>query len=134
MKSLQEALEKRQKMEKGEIWASDILAGKIYLGAGRDAQNLEKIIEHQITHIINCADDIPNYHETDERFLYLSLQVTDFGGDTGIGRVFGTASEFIKQAFEDKSESVVLLHCANGSNRSATIAVAILMVLKGDCR
>lgn len=58
-----EALTRRLEMENGTIWASNILDNKIYLGAGRDAKNLEQLLNYKITHIINCADDVENYYE-----------------------------------------------------------------------
>ena len=54
--------------------------------------------------------------------------------DKGITRVFPEAFEFIdfalgKHDFEQAptSNNGVLIHCANGSNRSATVAIAVLM-------
>ena len=117
-------------MEEGTIWASEIVQG-IYLGAGRDAQNLAKMREHGITHVLNCADDVPNYHEIDHPELkYLCLNIGDFGSDSGSGRTFGVAAEFCEEALKT-GQSKVLIHCANGSNRSATVTIAVLMRLRG---
>eukprot|EP00511_Aplanochytrium_stocchinoi_P006861 CAMPEP_0204825830 /NCGR_PEP_ID=MMETSP1346-20131115/3628_1 /ASSEMBLY_ACC=CAM_ASM_000771 /TAXON_ID=215587 /ORGANISM="Aplanochytrium stocchinoi, Strain GSBS06" /LENGTH=188 /DNA_ID=CAMNT_0051953591 /DNA_START=319 /DNA_END=885 /DNA_ORIENTATION=+ len=134
-------MQRRRKLESGEIWASKIFQtdeskaelengekdniGVIFLGAGRDAKNLEKLSSHGITHIVNVADDVPNYHES--HFEYLNLNVGDFGADAGISRVFDEAADYISKALEAKGK--VLIHCANGSNRSATVTIAVLMIM-----
>ncbi|XP_072018158.1 dual specificity protein phosphatase 9-like [Amphiura filiformis] len=125
MAQLQAALQKRRKMEEGAIWASEI-APRLYLGRGQDAKNLHQLQHHGITHILNVADDVGNFHPN--YFSYANLNVTDFGGDKGIGRVFPLARDFVKSALEvDRCK--VLVHCANGSNRSATVVIALLMML-----
>lgn len=144
---------RRRAMESGQIWADPIVSSspgtssgwrkadypRLWLGAGRDAANLAKLGEHQITHVLNCADDVPNYHEgasvvvggcgepIERRISHLRLEVSDFGTDAGISRVFPKAAAFIKGAWECGGN--VLVHCANGTNRSATVTVAICMIL-----
>ena len=46
-------------MESGSIWATDLHGGRLWLGAGRDARNLEQLRAHGITHVLDCADDVP---------------------------------------------------------------------------
>ena len=124
-------MERRKKMEAGEIWADKILSvaseqgstGSLFLGAGRDARNLGQLESHSVTHIINCADDVPNFHESN--FDYLNLNIGDFGTDKGISRVFDQAAQHMKRGQN------LLIHCANGSNRSATVAMAVLMIVEG---
>ena len=84
-------------MESGEIWASEITP-QLYLGAGRDASNLDQLANHRITHVLNVADDVENFHEHEESLTYCNLAVTDFGGDEGISRVFSRAIEFVATA------------------------------------
>lgn len=105
--SLQAALERRRAIETGQIWASEIPIGhgiRLFLGSGRDAENLTKLIENGVTHVLNVADDIPNFHGREvnrdgkRRFSYCNLDVTDFGGDAGISRVFGRAAAFVSSA------------------------------------
>ena len=113
-------------MEEGTIWASEI-APRLYLGRGQDAANLKQLKNHGITHILNVADDVDNFHSN--HFTYLNLNVTDFGGDKGIARVFAQAKDFVESALQRGEANKVLVHCANGSNRSATVAIALLMML-----
>ena len=148
---MEEALATRRAIASGEIWASRIpcsLANsesgspsdedkqvKLFLGSGQDASNAEKLREYGVTHIVNVADDVENFHP--DQFVYCNLNVTDFGGDTGISRVFDQAADFIRKATLTCGESEagegpgILVHCANGSNRSSTVVIACLMILQG---
>ena len=108
---------------------------KLFLGSGQDASNVEKLRENGVTHIVNVADDVENFHPG--QFVYCNLNVTDFGGDAGISRVFEQAADFIREATltcETDEPGVgpgILVHCANGSNRSSTVVIACLMILQG---
>lgn len=124
--SLQEALARRRALESGQLWASQI-DDDIFLGAGRDAEKRDQMQSCDVTHILNVADDVPNFHE--EYFEYLRLDVADFGADAGISRTFPAAIEFCNKAIA--VDGKVLIHCANGSNRSATVAIAVLMNVRG---
>ena len=129
-----------------EIWASRIplsLANansascgipskpvKLFLGSGRDASNAEKLRENGVTHILNVADNVENFHPG--HFVYCNLNVRDFGADAGISRVFDQAADFIRNAvFNCEPEPGILVHCYNGSNRSSTVVIACLMILQG---
>lgn len=163
MTSFAEAMARRRAMASGEIWASEIVPGALWLGAGRDAANLSQLRVHAITHVLNVADDVPCFHEGEPGLSYLQLGVADFGADEGISRVFPRAVAFARQAFALDAEGPgeggrcgegrgeigaaslatvaddaalpppppgrLLVHCANGSNRSATVVVALLVAI-----
>lgn len=107
-----------------QLWATDILNEQIFLGSGSNAADLDQLRAHGIKRVLNVADDVPNFHEREE-FIYHRLNVVDFGQDEGISRVFPGAFEFLDTAFLQKEP--VLVHCAAGANRSATIVLAWLM-------
>ena len=75
------------------------------------------------------ADDVPNFHDG-QSFSYLNLRVGDFGTDSGISRVFADAAAFVRTSRE--RGGACLVHCANGSNRSATVAMAVVVALSSD--
>jgi hypothetical protein len=146
LNSLQTKLKYRQDLENGVIWsATDIYHSKIYLGNGYDACNYQQLVTNKITHIVNCTNEIPNYFLDDDNLsiTYLKLDVLDFGTDKGISRVFPMVISFIQEILNEKknengddneekeNSNRILIHCANGSNRSVTIAIALLMVLNG---
>ena len=98
----------------------------IFLGQGAAAADPQIIKRHAITHILNVADDVPRANAS-AHLEYCCLEVGDFGTDSGISRVFSVALTFVSRALD--ADGNVLVHCANGSNRSPTIAVALLMML-----
>ena len=133
--SLADALARRRAMETGELWASDILDGWLWLGSGQNASLLGQLQSRGITHVLNCADDVPNFHEADPAASFLTyrcLGIADFGGDAGIRRTFAAAAAFTREARASRGGTWrLLVHCANGSNRSATVAMALLMDTQG---
>ena len=125
---LEAALARRRALESGEIWAAcieDDLSPGVWLGAGRDAQNLDQLRKRRVTKILNAADDVPDFHSAETDLTYLNLGVADFGADAGASRVFPEAIAFARCAVDDGAR--LLIHCANGSNRSATVSIAVLM-------
>jgi hypothetical protein len=54
----------------------------IWLGSAYDAQDITKLKENNVSCILNCADDVENFHPDD--FLYCNLSVKDFGQDAGM--------------------------------------------------
>ena len=125
MTEMERALARRRAMASGEIWADMIVDGKLWLGAGRDAENLSQLRSHGITHVLNVADDVPNFHEAEADLTYLCLRVADFGG--GSRHAYPSAVTFVRDAWAASGR--VLVHCANGSNRSATVTIAVCMDL-----
>lgn len=129
MTEMERALARRRAMASGEIWADEIIDGKLWLGAGRDAENLTQLRAHGITHVLNVADDVPNFHEAEADLTYLCLRITDFGG--GSRHAYPSAAKFVQDAWALPTHGRVLVHCANGSNRSATVTIAVCMDLLG---
>lgn len=89
-----------------------------------DRQGLQR---KGITHIVNVADDVGCFHE--KHFKYLHCKVVDGGGDERIVACFQEVTSFVREACAEGGR--VLLHCLMGINRSATVAMAVLMNLKG---
>lgn len=127
-------MKRRKDLNSGKIWADEISCfneleseSRVYLGAGRDANNLDRLVEKKIKNILNVADDVPNFHEDSSKIeiVYKNLMVGDFGTEKEIRRVFNPAKEFVEGVLARKENC--LIHCANGSNRSATVAIALAM-------
>ena len=128
MSTLEAALARRRALESGAIWAACIeneYSPGIWLGAGRDAKNLDELRKRRVTRILNCADDVENFHSGEADLSYLNLGLADFGADAGASRVFPEAIAFVQAAIDDGAR--LLIHCANGSNRSATVSIAVLL-------
>eukprot|EP01095_Lingulamoeba_sp_RSL-Kostka_P016148 TRINITY_DN7764_c0_g1_i1.p1 TRINITY_DN7764_c0_g1~~TRINITY_DN7764_c0_g1_i1.p1 ORF type:complete len:207 (-),score=37.53 TRINITY_DN7764_c0_g1_i1:67-687(-) len=109
-------------------WKAVQINDYMYLGNKNDAENIIALKHNNITHILNVANNVPNYFPTD--FKYKNLNVRDFGKDKGISRVFGEALMFMQNNIL-YDESKVLIHCWAGRNRSVTIVIYLLMVIEG---
>jgi atypical dual specificity phosphatase len=111
-----------------EPWSASEIRNFIYLGNADDSENLEGLNAHNITHILNVADDVDNSYP--DVFSYCNLNVADCGTDIGISRVFDLALKFVQSAMTENPSNKILVHCAHGANRSATVVIALLMQLE----
>lgn len=101
----------------------EILEG-LYLGNREDARDLGRLEAEGVTHIVNCAAEIPNYHEGTLTYLALKLYDPDPTFHTRIA----TACEFIDDARRDGK---VLVHCFAAISRSPATVLTYLCHL-GD--
>jgi hypothetical protein len=99
----------------------------LYLGGALSAADRHGLERLGITHVLNVADDVECYHP--EHFEYLHCRIEDGGLDDAIYEAFGSCTDFVQRAAEEGGR--VLLHCRMGINRSATIAMAVLMNING---
>ena len=101
-----------------------IIQGKLYLGNRHAAASLSLLRNLGVTHVVNAADEQPNFHPEDLVYYncYLKDNLTervDFEGPL----------RFIQSALDQGG--VVFVHCAAGVSRSATIVLAYLMRAHG---
>ncbi|KAL4488345.1 hypothetical protein ABPG72_019195 [Tetrahymena utriculariae] len=96
----------------------EIISGKLYLG-NEDASTIkEELIKRNITHILIAGSGMRKCFEKD--FTYMQINVED-SNYWDIAKHFESAFNFIE---EGKS---VLVHCAAGVSRSATIVISYIM-------
>lgn len=96
----------------------DKITDKIYLGNEDGQRDLHKLKSLGVTHILNCAAFVENFHPG--KFIYENLDMDDSITEN-LSKYFPKAFEFI-----DKSE-IVFIHCQAGISRSAAILIAYLM-------
>lgn len=89
----------------------------LFLGNHSDSASLELLKEHNITHIVNCARELPCYFPDD--FKYLALGLRD--PDPDFIRHIEPACEFISMG---RRMGNVLAHCAAGVSRSPSVILA----------
>ena len=98
----------------------DHIIDNIYLGDFRTADNIDILKEHNITHIINCAFNLPNKYP--EQITYKRLELRD-ETDQPIIEKLEEAYQFIK---ENKDKNI-FVHCVFGKSRSASVVIFYIM-------
>lgn len=109
-------------IDKENVSMTEILP-HIFVGNTSDAQNLERLAENHITHIINCTPDLPFFWEN--KHQYLRINVLDLPSQN-IRQHFDQAIEFIDKALCSKDNNV-LVHCSAGISRSPTLVLAYMI-------
>lgn len=95
-----------------------ILRG-LYLGNRRDAYDLDMLRSVGITHVLNCAWEIPCFHRGEFRYLHVKMQDPDPYFQDHIER----ACKFIRIG---RRKGGVLVHCAQGMSRSPSMILAYM--------
>lgn len=109
----------------------DEIYPNLYVGNGNAAENIEYLKKIGVTHVVNMAEgevltDASFYK--DEEIQYWGVSIDD-SPSTKIEAYFQTVSQFIESGL--KSGGKVLVHCYMGYSRSATCAIAYLMICEG---
>jgi len=92
---------------------------KLFLGNREMAKDARRLKQKGITHVVNCAEELPDYHP--KEFRYLSLKMKD--PDPRLATHLVAAAAFID---EGRAEGGVLVHCFAGVSRSPAVILAYL--------
>lgn len=99
----------------------------LYLGDWKLAADVDTLRSMGVTHLLNCAREVPVYYTLAKKVLHLRM---DDSPSFPIDTYFNDAIAFIEDAYHTTPNGVVYVHCAAGISRSATIVLAY-MVYKG---
>ena len=98
----------------------DHIIDNIFLGDFRTADNINLLREYNITHVINCAFNLPN--KFPDQITYKRLELRDEPDQPIIERL-EEAYQFIK---ENKDKNI-FVHCVFGKSRSASVVIFYVM-------
>ncbi|XP_035525325.1 inactive dual specificity phosphatase 27-like [Morone saxatilis] len=107
-----------------EVWPN------LYIGDAATAQHKSLLVNLGITHVVNAADG-PQHIDTgplfykDTNIQYHGVEAPDCK-DFDLSPFFAETADFIHGALSRKGK--VLVHCARGISRSATLALAFLLI------
>ncbi|XP_073474330.1 dual specificity protein phosphatase 26 [Aquarana catesbeiana] len=105
-----------------EVWP------KLYLGNQEIAANKGELLQLRITHILNAAHSRWRGGEEYYRgmnILYMGIDAQD-SPIFDMSVHFQAAADFIHRALKERGK--ILVHCAVGVSRSATLVLAYLMI------
>ena len=114
------------------IWRHPRTGGRVYVGNRTAASERAILTSHHITHVVNCTDSMPCFHERDPQMAYHRFHVS--GWMLAIEDVddMPTVADFCRPVWAFVESAVergehVLIHCLAGAHRAGTTGVMWLM-------
>ncbi|KAI0629367.1 protein-tyrosine phosphatase-like protein [Trametes polyzona] len=104
------------------------ITSRLFLSGLYTAVDEAQLIAIGVTHIVSVIEHRPKYPKTLTKLKTLHIPVED-SEYADILQHLDVTSAFIKSALEDR-RNIVLVHCAMGISRSATVVSAFLMAHK----
>ena len=92
----------------------------LWLGNSFAAGDIKDLKEKGIKKILSVMNDNPNEYNEEDGFKHKTIEIMDMNHENII-QYFGECFNFIK------GDEKILVHCAAGASRSATIVIAYLM-------
>jgi hypothetical protein len=105
-----------------------LILKNLWLGNLDAAQDRDFLTKNGIRLVINCTNDLPNYHENDKNINYIRIPVDD----SLLKKDFMIMTEYLFRIIPYldemlKSNVPVLIHCYAGMQRSACVVAAYLI-------
>lgn len=111
------------------LWRNPDTGGTFYVGNQTAAANLELLQKHKITHVVNCTDNMPLYHEASRKIQYLRFDITSFyrkvRSDEDAVAFAQPMLEFVEKTLAEGKN--VMAHCLAGAHRAGTTGCICLM-------
>lgn len=98
----------------------------VWLGDIQVAQDAQFFKDNNITVVINCTRDIPNYFEDNPNVAYVRIPVDD--NDTNNSVMYGHIRLLLPRLVSShiSQDYNILIHCYAGISRSCTVAACFL--------
>lgn len=111
------------------LWQHPETRAVFYVGNQTAASNLPLLQKHGITHVVNCTDNMPNYHEGSSSIRYHRFDISRFHRqvktDADADRFVQAMLDFVGSALA--SGKNVMVHCLAGAHRAGTTGCICLM-------
>jgi predicted protein tyrosine phosphatase len=104
--------------------APDLVNEQIYIGSTQSANTSNKMKELGITHIIVVGSEL--MCKFPDEYIYTHIKINDTY-DENILENLDKITENIDSIINNKPDNKILIHCAAGISRSASILIAYLM-------
>jgi hypothetical protein len=108
------------------MWRDQTTGGTIFVGNQQAAQNANLLQQHGITHVVNCTDTMPFYHQNVFTYYRFNISFWPSFGDVDELQRFLTPLWAFVDGVLAKGESV-LVHCLAGAHRAGTTGILCLM-------
>ena len=103
---------------------SEIYPNRLYLGGIKDSgYNIEFLTKHKITHIINCAQEIPIIYPKNIKIYHIQLEDDNIKNSK---KLITEGSSILKYLLEDPNK-IILVHCFIGVSRSVSVIISYLV-------
>lgn len=113
------------------LWRHPETGSTFYVGNEVAAKSLQLLQKHNITHVVNCTDSIPNYHDRDPSagITYYRFDITSHYHRV---RSDKEAVAFAQPMLNFTSDALsrgknVMVHCLAGAHRAGTTGIMCLM-------
>jgi hypothetical protein len=118
---------KMKSLALGLIKGPTLISDTIVIGARDDVADGRLLQKLGVTHVLNCAVQLPNPHDGSKkhRFVYLKLPLVD-DEKQDLSAFVQPACDFIRRAEEVRGR--VLVHCIAGASRSVALVLIYFMV------
>lgn len=121
--------DKQRQYDKLPVGASEVIDGFLWLGSGRDADDVVQLSSLGVNHVLNVTEEWKEHPKFREHnIVFKRIQIKDFVTES-MQKHFTPAFEYLD--YVKGSGGRVLVHCVVGKSRSATVVLAYLMTRHG---
>jgi protein-tyrosine phosphatase len=122
----QEQLEKQTEMRPDQNKrAASKIAPRLYLTCRATARDVNQLTSLGITHVLSILEDAPIFPSSIP-LRKLHVSISDYDG-VDILTHLPTTTSFIRDALAESPSNRVMVHCAMGISRSATVVIGYLI-------